>query len=153
MIELLERADPAKDLDAERSRLRDKVDERIGLSAPLSPAQSQVPPTMADRCRLICRGDRGRRSRWRSAPIPRRFSAPNLDGLDAHPGVQAAIPLASGGLQAMDVDGDTIWVMTTLQNLLQEVSAQSGEIEATYSIDARVEGVVVGGGQALADQS
>ena len=46
----------------------------------------------------------------------------------------------------MDVDGDTIWVMTTLQNLLQEVSAQSGEIEATFSIDARVEGVVVGGG-------
>ena len=47
----------------------------------------------------------------------------------------------------MASDGDTIWVMTTLQNLLQEVSAESGEIEATYSIDARVEGVVIGGGR------
>ncbi len=78
---------------------------------------------------------------------PPSVFAPNLDGLDAHPGVQAAVPLASGGLQAMDAEGDTIWVMTTLQNLLQEVSAQSGDIEATYPIDARVEGVVVGGGR------
>ena len=44
----------------------------------------------------------------------------------------------------MDANGDTIWAMTTLQNVLQKVSAESGEIEVTYSIDARVEGVVVG---------
>jgi hypothetical protein len=36
--------------------------------------------------------------------------------------------------------------MTTLQNLLQRVSAGSGDIEATYPIDARIEGVVVGDG-------
>jgi hypothetical protein len=77
---------------------------------------------------------------------PSVFS-PDLDALEAHPGVQAAVALASGGLQLMDTDGDTIWVMTTLQNTLQKVSAESGEIEETYSIDARVEGVVFGDGQ------
>jgi len=145
MIELLERADPAKDLDADRSRLRAKVDERIGLSAPLRPART------------------GMRKPWLIAvasfaaviavavPValrtdPPSVFAPSLDGLVAHPGVQAAVPLASGGLQVMDADGDTIWVMTTLQNVLQEVSAESGEIEATFPIDARVEGLVVGGG-------
>jgi len=145
MIELLERADPAKDLDADRSRLRGKIDERIGISAPLRPAQSRFrrpwliavasfAAVVAVAVPVALRTD------------PPSVFAPNLDGLDAHPGVQAAVPLASGGLQAMDAEGDTIWVMTTLQKLLQKVSAQSGEIEATYPIEARVEGVVVGGG-------
>ena len=47
----------------------------------------------------------------------------------------------------MDAEGDTIWAMTTLGNILQEVSAQSGEVEATYPIDARIEGVVFGSGR------
>ena len=75
MIELLERADPAKDLDAERSRLRDKVDERIGISAPLRPAQSRF-----RRPWLIAVASFAAVMRspfpWRSAPIPRRFLPP-----------------------------------------------------------------------------
>ena len=54
---------------------------------------------------------------------PPSVFAPDLDDLAAFPGIDEAIPLASGGLQAMDAEGDTIWVMTTLQNILQEVSA------------------------------
>jgi sugar lactone lactonase YvrE len=147
MIELLERADPAKDLDADRGRLRGKVDERIGLSAPLRPpaiarirkpwliAVASFAAVIAVAVPVALRTD-----------SPSVF-APSLDGLAAHPGVQAAVPLASGGLQAMDAEDDTIWVMTTLQNVLQEVSAESGEVEATFSIDARVEGLVIGGGR------
>ena len=143
MIELLERADPAMDLHANRSRLRAKVDEHIGLSAPLRPAIARMRKpwliAVASFAAVIAV----------AVPValrtdPPSVFAPSLDGLDAHPGVQAAVPLASGGLQPMDADGDTIWAMTTLQNVLQKVSAESGEIEATYSIDARVEGVVVG---------
>ncbi|MGH8947360.1 MAG: hypothetical protein ACRDXF_00770 [Acidimicrobiia bacterium] len=145
MIELLERADPAKNLDADMNRLRGRVDERIGLSAPLTPSSARkgkpwliaiasfaaviavaVPVTLRD--------------------TPPSVFAPGLDALAAYPGVDGAIPLASAGLQVMAVDGDTIWVMTTLQNLLQRVSVDSGDIEATFSIDARVEGLVVGGG-------
>ena len=51
MIELLERADPAKDQDADRIRLRAKVDERIGLSAPLTPAPARSRKAVADRRR------------------------------------------------------------------------------------------------------
>ena len=146
MIELLDRADPAKDLDANKSRLRGKVDERSGLSAPISPSIARMRRpwliAVASFAAVVAV----------AVPValftdPPSVFSPNLDGLDAHPGVQAAVPLASGGLQAMDAEGDTIWVMTTLQNLLQKVSAQSGDIEATYPIDARVEGVVAGGGR------
>ncbi len=146
MIELLERADPAKDLDADRSRLRGKVDEHIGLSPPLKPAIARMRRpwliAVASFAAVVAV----------AIPValrdtPPSVFAPDLDDLAAYRGIDEAIPLASGGLQAMDVDGDTIWVMTTLQNLLQEVSAASGEVEATYSIDARVEEVVVGGGR------
>ncbi len=144
MIELLERADPAKDLNSDKVRLRAKVDERIGLSAPLTtaPAKTRKPwlIAVASFAAVIAV----------AVPVALRDTspsvfAPDLDDLAAYPGVDDAIPLASGGLQVMDVDDETIWVMTTLQNLLQEVSAASGEVEATYSIDARVEGLVAGG--------
>ena len=46
----------------------------------------------------------------------------------------------------MAVDGNTIWVMTALANELQRISAITGQVEETYTIDAYVEGVVVGGG-------
>ena len=47
----------------------------------------------------------------------------------------------------MAVDGNTIWVMTALANeVFQRISAITGEVEETYTIDAYVEGVVVGGG-------
>ncbi len=146
MMELMERADPARDLDSDKTRLRAKVDERIGLSPPLTPAAARTRKpwliAVASFAAVIAI----------AVPValrdtPPSVFAPDLDGLDAHPGVQAAVPLASGGLQAMDAERDTIWVLTTLQNVLQEVSAESGEIEATYPISARVEGVVVGGGR------
>ncbi|HEU5112864.1 MAG TPA: hypothetical protein VFU96_06060, partial [Acidimicrobiia bacterium] len=146
MIELLERADPANDLVADRGRLRGKVDERIGLSAPLRPATRRMKKpwsiaivsfvaVLAVAVPVALRTD------------PPSVFAPDLDGLESHPGVQAAVPLASGGLQAMNADGGTIWVMTTLLNVLQEVSAESGEIVATFQVDVRVEGLVIGGGR------
>ena len=146
MMELMERADPARDMHADANRLRAKVDERIGVSGSLAPsaavwrrpwliAVASFAAVIAVAIPVALRTD------------PPSVFAPNLDGLDAHPGVQSAVPLASGGLQAMDAEGDTIWVMTTLQNILQKVSTQSGEVEATYPIDARIEGVVVGGGR------
>jgi sugar lactone lactonase YvrE len=46
----------------------------------------------------------------------------------------------------MAVDGDVIWVMTALRSQLQRISIAAGEVEMTYTIDAYVEGVVVGGG-------
>jgi hypothetical protein len=146
MIELLERADPAKDLGADRSRLRDKVDERIGLSAPLRPGNARPRrPWLIAFASFAAVVAVAVPVALRDAP-PSVF-VPDVDDIAAHPGVQLAVPLASGGLQAMDVDGNTIWVMTTLQNQLQRIAAESGDIEATYSIDARVEGVVVGGGR------
>ncbi len=36
MMELMERADPARDMHADANRLRTKVDERIGVSGSLS---------------------------------------------------------------------------------------------------------------------
>ena len=46
----------------------------------------------------------------------------------------------------MAVDGNTIWVMTALANELQRISATTGQVEETYTIDGYVEGVIVGGG-------
>jgi hypothetical protein len=145
MIDLFERADPAIGVEVDGARLRAKVEERLGLTPPLQPLQAKT------------------RRPWLIAAvsfavviafaIPSILSqdtpsvfAPSLEGIADLPGVQAVVPLASGGLQAMAVDGQTIWVMTTLANVLQKVSANSGDIEATYEIDARVEGVVVGDG-------
>jgi hypothetical protein len=145
MNELLERADPAMGLEIDPARLRARVDERIGISVRLRPVV------------------RGRRRPWIVAaasfvavitvavPLllrqePPSVYAPSLGGIADVPGVQTVVPLASGGVQTMAVDGDTIWVMTALQNLLQKVSIASGEIETTYTIDGYVEGVVVGGG-------
>ena len=77
---------------------------------------------------------------------PPSVFAPRLDGIADLPGVQDVIGLASGGVQTMAVDGDVIWVMTALQNQLQRISIPAGEVEMSYTIDAYVEGVVVGGG-------
>ena len=145
MIELLERADPAIGLEIDEARLRARVDERLGLSARLWPAvRAGRRPWIIAVASFVA---------VLTVAIPllllqQRASvyAPDLDGITDLPGFDEAIPLASGGLQLMVADGDTVWVMTTLQNLLQRVSAGSGDIEATYPIDARIEGVVVGDG-------
>jgi hypothetical protein len=39
VIELLQRADPAAGVEADKARIRAKVDERTGMSAPLRPNQ------------------------------------------------------------------------------------------------------------------
>jgi pimeloyl-ACP methyl ester carboxylesterase len=142
--DLLERADPARGVEANAARLRAKIDERIGITAPVS-----------DRSRTVARP-------WLIAAasfavvilvalpflLPQESSIyePQLDGIADMPGIESVTPLASGGLQAMAVDGDTIWVVTMLQNSLQQVSAGTGEIVADYPIEARVEGVVAGAG-------
>ncbi|MEX1126157.1 MAG: hypothetical protein WD895_05990 [Acidimicrobiia bacterium] len=143
MINLMERADPAIGIEADKSRLRAKVDERIGISAPLRPMPSRRPRpwviAVAAFVAVIA---------FAIPTVLRQGStsvfAPSLDGIADLPGVQDVVPLASGGVQTMVVDGDTIWVMTALQNVLQKVSIASGEVETTYSIDGYVEGVVVG---------
>jgi hypothetical protein len=145
MIDLFERADPAIGVEVDETRLRAKVEDRIGLTPPLQPVQAKT------------------RRPWLIAAvsfavviafaIPSILSqespsvfAPSLEGITDLPGVQTAIPTASGGVQTMAVDGHTIWVMTALQNQLQKVSISSGQQEESYSIDGYVEGVVVGGG-------
>ena len=145
MIDLFERADPAIGVETDKARLRAKFEERIGLAPSLQPTAGR------------------RRHSWLIAAVsfagviaialpsllgqesPTVFT-PSLDGVTDLSGVQAVVPLASGGMQAMAVDGETIWVMTTLQNILQQVSVSSGEVEATHEIAARVDGLVVGGG-------
>jgi pimeloyl-ACP methyl ester carboxylesterase len=144
MMDLLNRADPAAGLEPDRASIRAKVDERIGMAAPLRP-----PQPVFRRPWLVAAGTFAVVMAFTLPILLREDSSvhvPDLGEVETLPGVTAAVPLASGGLQVMDVDGDTIWVMTTLQNLLQEVSAQGGEIEASYTIDARVEVVVTGGG-------
>jgi sugar lactone lactonase YvrE len=62
------------------------------------------------------------------------------------PGLEQVVPLASGGVQSVAVDGDTIWAVTALAHQLQRISASAGAVEATYDIGAYVEGFKVGGG-------
>ena len=78
---------------------------------------------------------------------PPSIFAPNLEGLAAIRGIEEAIPLASGGLQAMDVDGDTYLGDDRPGTTFSKRSPQSpAKSTATYAIDGHVEGVVVGGG-------
>lgn len=143
MIELLERADPAMQLDTDRDRLRAKVDERLGLTVRMMPSV------------------RPRRTWWVAvaavvgvvafaAPILVRFTStsifdPRNVALGDFEGVELSVALASGGVQTMAVDGDTIWVVTALQDELQRISAFDGSVQETYQIGAYVEGVIVGG--------
>jgi hypothetical protein len=73
------------------------------------------------------------------------LSTPGFGGLGDLPGIDKVVTLEMGGVKTMAVEGDTIWVMEALQRRLDRVDAELGEIEATYPIDAYVEGVVVGG--------
>jgi pimeloyl-ACP methyl ester carboxylesterase len=144
MTDLIERADPARGVEADAERIRAKIDQRIGISGTTQePARRIARPWLigvASFAVVIAL----------AIPflLPQQPSVfePKLAGFAEVPGIESVTPLASGGLQAMAVDGDTLWVVTTLQNQLQEVDAASGEIRATYPTNARVEGVVVGGG-------
>ncbi len=145
MIELLERADPASGVEPDALRLRAKVDERIGLYPPLVPA-----PRRAGRPWLIAVASVAVVAVIALPVLLRQESPsvfdPRFDGIAELPGVDAVVPLASGGIQTLAVDGDTIWVMTGLANELQRISAVSGEVEESFAIDRYVEGVVVGSG-------
>ncbi|MGH8914292.1 MAG: hypothetical protein ACRDZM_07225, partial [Acidimicrobiia bacterium] len=146
MIDLLERADPAVGHEANKARLRAKVDEKIGISAPLRPILART-----GRPWLVAVVGFAVGILLISVPALLRTETPSplalpVGDLGNLPGVEQVVPLASGGVQTAAVDGDTIWVVTALARELQMVSASSGRIQATYSIDGYVEGVVVGGG-------
>jgi hypothetical protein len=144
MMELLEAVDPAKDLNVNSLELKALVEEKVGLSVRMTPQRSRpwkawsvaaaafvvvmvaVPPLF-----------------FRSDPInPFETTAGSSVGIA---GIDRSIPLASGGVQTMDVDGDTIWVVSALARTLQKVSASLGTVEGSFQIDGHVEGVTVGG--------
>jgi sugar lactone lactonase YvrE len=143
MTDLLKRADPATGESVDVNRLKAKVDERISAPTASSP--------------------RGHRRPWVFAlagfaavmlvaiPILIRQEEPSvldpeLRELGDLAGFENVVPLASGGVQTMAFDGEAIWVLTSLQSALQRISPRTGRVEATYTIDRYVEGVVIGGG-------
>lgn len=144
MIELLEKADPARGREADANRIRAKIDERIGISSPV-----KVPPRRVARPWLIAAASFAVVILV-AVPflLPQEPSIyePRFDGIAKMPGIETVVPLASGGVQTMAADGDTIWVVTGLADLLQEIDAGTGEIRATFPTNGHVEGVVVGGG-------
>jgi hypothetical protein len=145
-MDLLKRADPAIRAEVDVVELRAKVDERVGLTPPLQrfPSPTRRPWLMAAASfalvivvAVIVAAVREQ---------PEVVSAPTVGNLGNLPGIEGVVPLASGGVQTVAVDGTTIWVMTALANELQRISATTGQVEETYTIDGYVEGVVVGGG-------
>ncbi|MBK5265943.1 MAG: hypothetical protein JJE47_00770 [Acidimicrobiia bacterium] len=140
MTDLMDLSDPAAGLTTDRSRLRAMVDDRIGGSARPTPAS----PHARRPWRLALAG-------FAVIVIAVAIPAFLLDdpgdlilsgnGFLELPGVERTVPLASGGVQTGAVDGDTIWIVTALQNKLQKISARSGEVLAIYEIGAHVEGV------------
>lgn len=139
MTDLMDLGDPAAGFTTDRSRLRAMVDDRIGGSARPTPA-SQAPKRP---WRLALAG---------FAVIVTAVAIPAFlvdepgdlpigNELIELPGVERTVPLASGGVQTGAVDGDTIWIVTALQNKLQKISARSGQVLAIYDIGAHVEGV------------
>jgi pimeloyl-ACP methyl ester carboxylesterase len=144
MIELMERADPARGVEADATRLRAKIAERIGVSGPVTNASHRTArPWLVAAASFV--------GVILVAvpfllPVESSIYEPRLDGIAEMPGIESVTPLASGGVQTMAVDGDTIWVVTGLANQLQKVNVPTGEIDDIYSTNAHVEGVVVGGG-------
>jgi hypothetical protein len=143
MIELLERADPAATAEVDRNRLRELIDDKLGVTVTLSPAPVKtVRPWLVAAVSVVI------------VAIGVSFVlnqdetsifAPDYDGILNHPGIEDVIPIGAG-VSTMGVDGDTIWVMSALFNELKRIDATTGEVEATYTIDAYVEGVLAGGG-------
>ena len=146
-MDLLKRADPANKADVDVHALRARVDERVGLTPPLErfPSPTRRPWLMAAGSFALVIAIAAIVAAVREQPGV-VFSAPPVGNLGNLPGIETVVPLASGGVQTMAVDGNTIWVMTALANELQRISAITGQVEETYTIDGYVEGVVVGGG-------
>ena len=142
---LLKRADPAADYEVDTLSLRALVEERIGVT-PIARPEARHPwkrpwviafasfvAVLAVAIPMLL------------SPNEQRTSLP-IGTISSLPGVESVIPLASGGVQTMAIDGDDIWVMTALQNVLQRVSMSSNQIERTFRVDGYVEGVVSGAG-------
>lgn len=141
---MLEQADPALGVETDSERLRALVDERIGLEPSIRPVARRIARpwvvAIASFVVVLLFAIPALLNNARPAPtLP-------IEAITDLPGVSAAIPLASGGVQTMAIDGNDIWVVTALQNVLQRVSRSSNQIEDTFPIDGYVEGVVSGGG-------
>jgi streptogramin lyase len=145
-MDLLKLADPANQADVDVDALRAKVDERVGLTPPLQrpPSPTRRPWLMAAASFALVIAVAAIVATLREQPEV--VLAPTLGTLGNLPGIEKVVPLASGGVQTMAVDGNTIWIMTALADELQRISATTGQVEQTYTIDGYVEGVVVGGG-------
>jgi hypothetical protein len=146
MIDLLKQADPAIGAEVDAAGLRAMVEERVGLTPPLQrlPSPTPRPWLMAAAFFALVIVVAVIVSALRQPP--QIFFGPPVESLGNLPGIETIVPLASAGVQTMAVHGDTIWVMTALAHELQHISATTGQIEETYTIDGYVEGVVVGGG-------
>lgn len=145
MMEPLERIDPAAGVVIDKASLRAKVEERVHAAPPT--------PSRVGRRRLVAAlastavVAAGLLVLQPNPPVDAlSLSTPVFGGLGDLPGIDQVVTLEMGGVKTMAVEGDTIWVMEALQRRLDRVDAELGEIEATYPIDAYVEGVVVGGG-------
>lgn len=147
MIELLEQADPADGAVIDKSRLRARIDQRI-QSTRTTPGPSRRRPLVGAIASLavgvvavvLVVVQPG-------APVDAlAVTTPAFGALGGLPGIDSVVRLEMGGVKTMAADGDTIWVMEALQQRLDRVDARRGAIDATYSIDGYVEGVVVGGG-------
>ncbi|MEX2624065.1 MAG: hypothetical protein WD651_10080 [Acidimicrobiia bacterium] len=145
-MDLLKRADPAIGAEVDVAELRAKVDERVGLTAPLQrfPSPTRRPWLMAAASFALVIVVAVMVAAVREQPGV--ITTPTIGSLGNLPGIESVVPLASGGVQTMAVDGNTIWVMTALAHELQRIPATTGQVEETYTIDGYVEGVIVGGG-------
>lgn len=144
MNQLLERADPAIGYKADPDRLRALIDERLGVTPLAKPGhRPSVRPWAVAAVAFVAVLIIAIPSLLRQSESAQRFP---IEGINQLPGIEAVIPLASGGVQTMAIDGDDIWVVTALANQLQRVSLRSNQIEDTFPIDSHVEGVISGGG-------
>lgn len=144
MMERFQQADPAAGVVIDKERLRSLVDAR--LPGTLPEPSTVWPRRLAATLAPIVAAALGLLA---LQPSPRADAltllTPRFGNLGELPGIRQVVPLDMGGVKTMAVQGDTIWVMEALQRTLDRVDAEQGAIEATYPIDAYVEGVVVGG--------
>ncbi len=144
MIERFEQADPAAGVVIDKERLRSMVDERVHGTLPM-PATVWPRRLVATLASIVAAG-LGLLALQPSPPADAlTLLTPGFGNLGELPGIDTVTRLEMGGVKTMAVEGDTIWVMEALQRTLDRVDAEQGVIEATYPIDAYVEGVVVGG--------
>lgn len=144
MIELFERADPASHVEVDRSSLRAKVDDKVGVAAPLIAGSSRRRPLwlivavsfVLVTALFVPVYFRQERQNFFQQPI----------GGIRGPGIEQVVELTIGGVKSMAVDGDTIWVLESLGPTLNRIDAGTGVNLRSYQLDRYVEGVVAGGG-------